>query len=780
MLGSRKRRDTSEQTNARNVSASRGRHAKKVGLAVVFEESVVDTVINDMRENKTFWYTDESTGKTGYVCMLLNTDDIGGINKKTRRNESIGSFIECVTGRKIESYMTADMMDAQYMVILPTKDTLDHMSEFAMLDNGDLYSVAIVDDSGLVYADTNKKVPFSAFYDVVYAQASADVKKLVAALVSNNAPNFEKPLFVDDDAEPVNLDEPKAPILPEAIRDENLTRTATPEEAKQATSGNHIGDTVMMAPVEADKPQTDSVDAGVTMVMPKVEAVVEPTAVETVDDTPSVEPDVVEQDVVAEEKTPKHAKVEESPIQDVMSDEEDFEDVEEPVEEDKVYDQTDVDDAIVHYVCDENLNLEYNLNVFDARFKDIINNFEPIKDDYKDTWLGTQLNEMAAQANSEMRNARNDKMATIRSEFGADVSMMVSHIALNFALDNEGNDYCKAIKECDEKFARDKENLRAKQEERKRQLESEFNKEVEDHAELAANAARTQYVNTHKHANNAKIAIELANMATSLESDYYENRRRLLDERANAAQKELNDSILVILDQAGIKVNSTLDMERITRDRVISEIDKCRNDRAQNDADRVKALLEEHKRVNKVAQSEKRREEEIAGLTKKYETEIKGLKDAHADVVSKMQSEIDSNRNTYNNEKEQLNSMYERQIIEVRSERDAALDRVKSLMNDYAALDDKKEKLYKFRLEQAQGETKVWEEKFDALMAHTKRMNVVSITATIVAIIAALAVGVVIGMYSNFEMNNDAVSQAVSQSFDEKANQIIDNMNAEE
>lgn len=104
---------------------------KKGGMNQIFHESVWETVLNDLKMNEPF--TQVEDGKPKYVGLCLKADDIGGLDKKSKKDEAKGSIIECINSGRIKTYITSELLDENSLVIIPDALTLAAMDEFSLL-----------------------------------------------------------------------------------------------------------------------------------------------------------------------------------------------------------------------------------------------------------------------------------------------------------------------------------------------------------------------------------------------------------------------------------------------------------------------------------------------------------------------------------------------------------------------------------------------------------------------------------------------------------------------
>ena len=124
-------------------------------MSSVLDETRPQAVLTEMsREPKLRAHDPEDDTKPMYLAMMLNAMDIGGINRRQRKNTDIGSLVEAINTGRIKTYIPADLMAKQELLIIPTPATLDAMTDFTMLTSDKLkYELALVIPNGKGGAD---------------------------------------------------------------------------------------------------------------------------------------------------------------------------------------------------------------------------------------------------------------------------------------------------------------------------------------------------------------------------------------------------------------------------------------------------------------------------------------------------------------------------------------------------------------------------------------------------------------------------------------------------
>ena len=98
-----------EADAATNVPSKKGGRNKKNELVKVLDESVWESVHEELKNNTQFVITED--GNTRYVAFLFDTTQCGGLaGKDARKDESKGSIIEAIRTGAIKTYIRTEML----------------------------------------------------------------------------------------------------------------------------------------------------------------------------------------------------------------------------------------------------------------------------------------------------------------------------------------------------------------------------------------------------------------------------------------------------------------------------------------------------------------------------------------------------------------------------------------------------------------------------------------------------------------------------------------------
>ena len=157
-LFNKKQENETAQTSAPTVGKK-----KKDGMASIFHESVLETVLSEFAANEAFVVT--HNGETAYVGILLNTNDIGGISKKANKDEAKGSIIECINSGRMKTLITQPLMANESIIFIPDAITVDAMDEFSLLTNAPYQFCYVYPDGRIELA--NIPVKFNQVVDIL-------------------------------------------------------------------------------------------------------------------------------------------------------------------------------------------------------------------------------------------------------------------------------------------------------------------------------------------------------------------------------------------------------------------------------------------------------------------------------------------------------------------------------------------------------------------------------------------------------------------------------------
>ncbi len=151
LFGNNKKKAAEQKDGDSATKQPQARKKKKNELlSSVLDESVPEQVVSEMQANEAC-VVENNDGETLFVGLLLDTEAIGGLNKKALRDEDRGQVIEQIQSGRIKAYIPAKLMAEDKIVFVPTVQSMDAMGEYGLLTAAP-YTIALTDAAGEVRA----------------------------------------------------------------------------------------------------------------------------------------------------------------------------------------------------------------------------------------------------------------------------------------------------------------------------------------------------------------------------------------------------------------------------------------------------------------------------------------------------------------------------------------------------------------------------------------------------------------------------------------------------
>lgn len=693
------------QMDAQQPKKKKGKKRKDT-MASILNESVTESALEAFRANTAMQV--EHDGETVYVGMLLDANDpsIGGINKKSRRDEAKGQVIELINSGRINTYIPADYLEDEKLIIIPDVVTLDAMDEFALLTEAN-YKLAFVHDDGSV-EETEYPITYAGIMDV--AVNGTDINDyLVSVGVTDMGSDFGyddvnditqpfSPVVSDDEYDYGDGDDE---IVPE---DEDAPFGAEPDEAP------YYGDDAPTAEPAAE-PDTSDIDESEDF------------------DTP------VEEDAPAEDNDPQ------AEVEDEVSDEA-------------------MTAAITRKFYSDELGLEVTTEPFDAQFLHA-NTYVPFEENRGEGWLNRYLDEMSRGANLEMQHLHQTNLFDMREMYYNLISRHAEQIQHDLDETDNTTQYGALMDALDQKRIERQDGIAAIVAERRKIVDEEWDKALEQVGEDAMRAAQQQYRERYGKQHDERVFRIEPTVTQEIEDEYQDAVRKMRDERRMDAAKRMDYGITETLAEVSEEY-----MKRLADER--KHYDEHRQ--------RIAAFLDEHRKDDimhdKVVAEELAQSEKADKVMAEYEQKLRARAAEFNAERDALKSDIEATERRTAERIKSIQGDYDRRIDELRGENASLKGQLDDLIKQYADLDARKAREYGARLAEAKDEAKAWSAKCDSMMAVQRKGHIVSITAIVVAIIAALSIGVLVGTNMSLDMGSSKASTAIEQEFNKRMDQL--------
>ena len=690
--------------NASDIKHEAKAKKKKDGMFTIFQESVIETSVEEFKNNEAFIV--EKDGENVFVAMLLKAEDIGGLGKKSKRDEAKGQFIEEVRSGLIKTYMPEEFIENDEMVIIPDPATLSAMDEFMILVDAP-YTVCYVHEDGSVDT-TESAVTYENMSTV--ADGSADILDVLADAGES---------WVDSEAD--------------SAEDDDSTE-AESESAVDTDSEDEIVEETPSEDIPANEPANLDLD----------------------DDTDfdgTVSDDIYENapadDMPADEFVPEDDA--NAPLDEPVAAADDVEVTEEQMNE-----------AITRRFYSDDLGLEISTEAFDAQFLHT-NPYIPFDENRGDGWLNKYLNQMSKDANIEMRRMHQQNLFEMREMFYQLISKHSETIQHELDADDPATLYGQMLDAIKEKRAQARDNVDNRVSNRRKEIDEDWNKKLEQVGEDAKRSAEKQYRERFGRQHDEAIYRIEPDIRGQIDAEYDTSVREMHAKRRDDASKRMDYGITETLAEV-----SKLYMERLAqeteeykswRQRMNDFLDNNRKDEVAHD----QALAEELAQKTK---ADKVLEEYTAKLkeqTEDFEAKKQSMK-AEIEAMDRKTAAILHDKQIECNDR----------IAEMQKSLDDQKAQMAALLDKYAALDESKEQQYKARLAEVRDEKDTWSDKCEHIIAMHKKSNIVFAALAVVACVATLAIGTLIGSNLNLDFGSKNASKQVVQEFNSRMDKIED------
>lgn len=706
---------------------TKGGRIKKNELVKVLEESVWESVHEEFKNNKQFVIKDEN-GNRCYVAFLFDTRQCGGLaGKEARKDESKGSILEAIKIGSIKTYLRVEMLMDEVFIIIPDIETIDTMDEFGILANGEYVLCTVSEDGTDIKTITDSEdneitVSFDTIRNLIQNgtdihsifPGAGDMTDSVLGMLSSNTASTSHEEF-DEDLDDFDDDDDDLEVLMDDLEDEELP----PDDLEGVDEAPAIPQ-----PVPTVQPISASVSTKV------------PTQEQEQEQEDSYDAETINADG-----------------DDGGYDE--FEDITEDV----------VEEYVARRFYSDDLGLEVSTEPFDMQFMHG-NSYIPFNEDRGAGLLNENIANLAKDANIRMQRMHSENLFRMRERYMHLIQEHCANIAKSLDIHNSKQRYGIMFDGIERNKDVNLTDMPTSVEKKKIQLTEAWNKKLDQVAEAAAAAARTQHIERFGRSHEADIQNLESREKDEIEKDYQAAMRRLHSDRKVEASKLLDLAVNSTLKDMSELYLKVLHAEQREQARLQREITKFIDDNRKDEKARIETLAEERRQTNKA--EEVRRE---------YAAKIKAMSAEFDMKKTVLQSDINRIHQEHELERQKMEKELSKRINEEKFRSTEVQNRLDELLDKYAELDENKTLEYQKKLDDLESEKEAWKRHTDDIIeAHKKSDSTnfkLSIVVTIVAIIAAIGIGFMCGSIINIrkiseiEKFNAVSSYQVEQQVDE-------------
>lgn len=567
-------------------------------LASVVRETAVPAAVELLRANEPFVLP----GGDEWAMLILDVSNIGGLSKRHKRNEAKGSFIELIESDQIQTVATADMLREEVFGIIPTAETLERMEEYSML-TGVEYIWAKVSVSG---DDLQVNTVCNGVFEDALA-VSAGQKKVTELFgeqpVTDAGPKPEEPPVVGAvETEPESLTEVSdddAEDADEPVEDEGDEPLFSDEDEPV------FADAADDEPIYADEPEQSFPEGAEE---PAEEEPIDPVEAESADEVAEPEP--------AEEQEPTE----------YWSDDDDADDVEEPL----AADQDQVRDTIARRFLGDDLGLAIDLSEFYTSFN--VGAPTVSIDLPKETsdWLGGQIAQLTRQANAEIARLHADGQEQLQTEYINLMSLCAKDIIKEVATDRPGSVFKDLLDQAETDHRAREADKDTKVALAQRGIREEYEAQAAKVGEQARLQAETQYSDRNKPRLTRELTEAEGHVVRALEDAYSHDQAEILRLRRKIAEQRMFVGQTKVFEVLSERQEANLAAERDLLSQWTEKISQIISDNRSEDINRAQALAEQQSRFD-----------EVGTLRDEHEKLIERTRSEHADRLRRMEEEIE-------------------------------------------------------------------------------------------------------------------------------------------
>lgn len=575
------------------------------GLSQVLHESVVATALDKFKANDAFIHYEG--GEAKYIGIVLNVTDIGGLDKKSRKDEAKGSIIECINSGSIQTYITAEMMDAGYICIIPDAATLIAMNDFSLLTDAP-YEFCKVDQSGGEPEFLGIKTTFAQIADL-----SADdghIDDILGDSDSGSASDEEDDDdFFDTDAESVGTS----------------GETAVPEVSEEPDDDVEAMDDI--PDVDAPQPLTEPDMADDMSDMTGADSFMDETGEGEFDPYA----DAMRADDMPEQTIP-----------------EDFS-----------------DKVVVRKFYSEDLGLEVTSEPFDAQFMQN-NPYVPFEEHREPGWINEQLNEMSRSANVELSRMHRENQWQLRERFFKLMSLACERIRSDLDIHDGSTQYGQMYEQIQRNRQSALEGIDRRVMQRKEEIERNWRQRLQEVGMDAARRAQHDYRERYGRQHDLEIYnIEAAERA-SIEDDYHDALHELFERRRIEAASLQDLSMTEVLDELSDMYLTSLADERARYQELDEGMRRFVDAHRQEDVARAATMAEDLRQTEKADKVLAEQTAKMQSLSEEYRQkreslleEIENIKRENAQALASLKEAHEQDEARWKKEKEELIQRYD-------------------------------------------------------------------------------------------------------------------------
>ena len=732
-------------------------------MSTVFKETVMESVLEDLRENGAFDVSgpaDFSSGtghETYHVAWLLEAASVGGISKNAaKQNDDLGAFIECVNNNRVKVILNRSMIAMDVIAFIMDRETVEAMDEFSFMRNAPFQTMYISDDASVMSTDGSVEVSFDDARDVVDGKVTIQelLRKRGCEWLGGSAEEAADIADYDDDADGVGEPEVEDGVFDEVdspyISGDKDIEYGTPG----GDGGEYAGDVdEYSSDVAVEGADANPVSADASMA--DIDALLAGNApAPGASATPDFGGDPFAMggagggynDIAMNEQALFQEDIQRQAQQSTMGREEPYAGQQQagmqpaaPAAAGITPDVAEMTRVIRSAYYTHDLGLEITTAPFDEQFGEG-NPVAYFDEDRGDGFMNEYLSQISREANADMRHLRDSNLHHLRERYIYMMSLYAKRVTEELDVSDPESRYGRNKAQIRAEHDKSVAEIDSRVESLRSSLQSDFDRGMAEAAELAAAQAKERYRHKHESALKQRVMDAEARVRADIEATYQADINKMYEARRIEAARRMDAGEAEILGLLSREYSTMyVDEYRLYR-QYREEISRWVDNNRKEDIAYAETLREEQRQAEKADAVRSEYEVKLQQQAAEFEHRRQGL-----------EADIERNKLRHEELLADVEARHGEEVVSLRNKNEELQRQFDDLLDRYSSLDATKAQEYDLRLKQAKDEADVERKRAEQASQQNKGTYRMVIVLMVVAVIAALCIGIVIGMRQNID-----------------------------
>lgn len=677
-------------------------------LVSVVNESAPGAAIDLLKQNRNF----ELPQDDSWVVLLLATDskEFGGLSQKQKGDEAKGSIIQLISSDQIQVVVTANMLEQEFLGIVPTTETLDRMSEYALLTEAGYFWAKLFSKDG---GETLDVTPLSAATyteAVAVAKGNKHLKDVVPeAWGHSGLPTGDQPT---EAMAAVAADEPETEPEEAPVSDEEYAAGVNPDG--EVHEEDPLGDAVAPEGVAPEDDGAVDYEAMAAEDDDDESLPFDDDANEDEDEGPDVLDDGLDEEGVESDEDNYARYVE--------------------ANRDRVVDEDEVRNTIARRFLDGDLDLTVDLEPFETIFATDLAPVVMEVDDSATDWLGSQVAQLSRQANIQLEQLHRNNVDELRGLFAETMSLHAEKVIQSVSPDKEGTKYKSLLDSAKQDFSDLKKESSAESTRQRAELKKRFDEEAEERGDQARAHAVAQFRNANRPRFEQDVADVSAGIDRRNEERLDHDRKTIMDMRAREATTRMDlgasRTIERLIERQQEQREDVAELTKTLTDEIRVFIDENR----KNDVARAETLADQLSRSNQLSE-----------VKAEHDAQVERLQAENADRVRRLEAELEANGKTALAELEKRDNEWRYSVDLEKGRVESANATIATLNHQLSEVSVSTENQYKRQIDDLEAQRDSYSEAMDrSNRSHASWSKAVTLLVLLIGVVAIM-LGVIIG-----------------------------------